>query len=101
MGVLVVGEVIERGGGAVVVIVAVVAVVVVVVAVVGGGRKDYIEAGWGGETREGTVGVEIERVGAGGPTIEIEEDRRMGKFADHGQNRKRRWKSGVVAGQGA
>lgn len=105
MRVLVAGEVIGRGGGAVVAIVAVVAAVVVVVvvvgvaAVVGGGRRDCIEVGWYGETRGGTV--EVEGVEVGGPTFEIGEGSRMEKFVDRGRNRKKRWKSGVVAGQGA
>lgn len=40
-------------------------------------------------------------MGVGGPTFEIGEDSCMGTFVDRGQNRKRRWRSGVVAGQGA
>ena len=96
-------EAIGKDGGGVVVLVVVVAVGVgvgvVVAAVVGGGTTDCIEANWGDGTREGTV--EAEGVGVGGPTFEIGEDNCMGTFVDRGQNRKRRWRSGVVAGQGA
>lgn len=86
---------------AVVAVVDVAAVVVVVgdAAVVGGGRRDCIEAGWVGGTRGGIV--EVAGVGVGGPTFEIAEDNRIATFADRGRDRKRRWRSGVVAGRGA
>ena len=87
------------GGAAAVVAAAVVVVVVGVAAVVGDGRRDYSEADWGGGTRGGIV--EVGGVVVDGPTSEIGEDNRMGTFVDHGRNRKKREKSGVVAVQGA
>lgn len=111
MGVLVAGEEVGRGGGDVAVAVAVVvgaavavevAVAVVVAgaaAAVGGGRRDYNETDWGGGTR-GVI-VEVGDVGVDGPRFEIGEDSRMGMFVDRGPNKTRKWRGGVVAGQGA
>ena len=129
MDVLVVGEEMGRDGdGGVLVVVAVLVAVVVaavaaaaaagvgeaaavtaaavvvvgaaaVVALADGGRRDYIEASWGGETRGGIVGAG--GVVVDGPIFEIGEDSRRRTFVDRGRNRKRRQRSGVVAGQGA
>lgn len=112
---LVADEEIERGvgdGGVVVVAVAVevevgvvvaaaVAAVVVVegAAAVGGGRRGCIEAGWCGGTKGGIV--EVVGVRVGDPTFETAEDSRMGTFVDRGRDRKKRWRGGVVADQGA
>lgn len=90
-----VGEAAAVTAAAVVVVVGVAAVV----ALADGGRRDCIEASWGGETRGGIVGAG--GVVVDGPIFEVGEDSRMRTFVDHGRNRKRRQRSGVVAGQGA
>ena len=98
-GVVVVAVAVEVEVG--VVVAAAVAAVVVVegAAAVGGGRRGCIEAGWCDGTKGGIV--EVVGVRGGDPTYETAEDSRMGTFVDRGRDRKKRWRGGFVADQGA